>query len=94
MMYQAIITEYLGPTSLRWARIKATCEAGSSLFDYDQGVDETQNHVSAALKLATRLGWAGNWHGGGLPGGKYVFVLVVDAPAFEVVPEPPEEAAR
>ncbi len=44
-------------TSGNGLRIRATCEAGSQYTPYDDALSYSQNHASAALALATRLGW-------------------------------------
>ena len=72
---QAIITKYLGPSNVRGSRIKATCQAGSVTLTWDDSLNSTANHRAAALALATKLKWDGNWLGGGLPSGESVWVL-------------------
>jgi hypothetical protein len=76
---QAIQTKYLGPTTYRGGRIKATCQAKSVTlpWDYNVGVDE--NHRSAADRLRVKLGWGtethGDTHSGVLADGTYVHVM-------------------
>lgn len=78
-MRQAIITKFMGPTNSRGARVKATADAGSITVGWDYALNIEGNHTAAAKALAMKLGWAGHWHGGGLPGSGYAFVLASDA---------------
>jgi hypothetical protein len=80
---QAIETKYLGPTNSRGPRIKATAQAGSRTADYLHNLNIEENHSHAARQLAEKLGWKGNWYGGGTPKGDYVFVCSEGA-AFKV----------
>lgn len=76
-MRQAIVTKYIGPTNFRGSRVKAWCEAGSVTLSWDDALDVNGNHTAAARRLATQLGWAGHYVGGGLPtkqGNCYVLV--------------------
>lgn len=73
-MRQAIATKYLGPNNYQGARIKATADAGSITVSWDHARNVEDNHTAAALALADKLGWTGNWVGGSLPGPGFVFV--------------------
>ena len=68
-MFQAIATKYLGPTNHRGARVKATSQAGSVTMPWDDALDVDANHARAAEALRVKLGWSGEWAGGGLPDG-------------------------
>lgn len=73
---QAIVTKYLGPTDSRGARIQAKSESGKSVsIPYPYELSTSAGHALAAKTLADKLGWGGNWVGGGIKGG-YVFVDV------------------
>ena len=72
---QAIVTKYLGPTNARGSRIKATCQAESVTIEWDTSLNSERNHIAAAKKLATKLGWDGLWLMGYPPNGDGVFVL-------------------
>jgi hypothetical protein len=74
-MRQAITTKYLGPTNSRGSRVKATASAGSVTLSWDHALDSDENHRAAALALAAKFGWDGEWIGGGLEHG-YAFVNV------------------
>lgn len=70
---QSIITRYHGATNKRPARIIATASGWSRShyqlrleMSYDYELGEDQNHQLAAMTLANRLAWPGEWHGGGL----------------------------
>lgn len=76
---QAIETKYLGPTNSRGSRVKATCEAGSVVIEWDDALDSPENHDNAVRQLIARLDWAsaarGDWYRGGLKGSRgYVYV--------------------
>lgn len=84
---QAIITKFIGPTNHRSARITATCSAGSIVAQWDYSLNRERNHRAAAEKLATQLGWSGNWVGGGKPdnsGNVYVCVDGACGDAFTI----------
>lgn len=67
---QAITTKFLGPTNCRGSRVKASAQAGSLTLSWDDALDIDDNHAAAAIALANKLGWGGQWVGGGLPGGE------------------------
>lgn len=77
-MYQAIQTRFLGPTSFKGSRIKATASAGSVTLNWDHRLNPNGNHKAAAEALARKFGWTGTWHGGELPNQDYAFVLETD----------------
>lgn len=75
-VFQAITTQWVGPTNHRPSRIKATCEAGTRFFPWDHSLGIQDNHRAAASSLAYSLGWLD--HGeilvaGGIKNG-YTFV--------------------
>lgn len=82
-MRQAITTKYLGPSNVRGARVKATCEAKTIILPWDHSLNVNDNHRAAARKLAEQLEWSGTWYGGAPIGSGYCFVLA-DEPAFAV----------
>lgn len=67
---QAITTKFLGPTNYRGARIKATCWADSVTVPYDHALNRDANHDPAAAALIAKLGWNGDYIGGGSPCGR------------------------
>jgi len=72
---QAITTRYHGPTNMRGSRISATSGSGHRfVMHYDDALDNAQNHAKAAMALAHKLTWHGNWCQGGTKDG-YVFVM-------------------
>jgi hypothetical protein len=78
-MRQAIVTKYLGPTNIKGARIKATCDAKTIIHDWNHALNTEWNHRQAATKLAIDLGWLekNGLAGGALPkNAGYCFVLV------------------
>jgi len=78
-MRQAIQTKYLGPTDMRGGRIKASADAGSITVAWDHKLGIEANHTAAAQALAAKLGWKGQWSGGGLASGcAYVLVDCTD----------------
>ena len=74
MYRQAIVTKYLGPTNTKGGRVKAQAEAGSITLHWDPALNPNANHWLAMKALAEKLGWHGEWQGGFLPDGSYVFV--------------------
>lgn len=73
--HQAITTKFLGPTNNRCSRITAKAAAGRVTVSWDHDLDINDNHSAACAALVAKLGWAGDWRGGGTPDG-YVFVCV------------------
>ena len=67
---QAITTKYIPATNFRGSRIKASCQAGSIILHWDDSMNSENNHRNAAMQLAGKLGWHGQWYGGGMPDGK------------------------
>lgn len=68
--YQAITTKYLGPTNHYGERIKATCYSGSITVGYDYALNDNENHDAAAAALVAKMGWSGDYIGGGSPCGR------------------------
>jgi hypothetical protein len=62
---QAITTKYIGATTFRGSRIKASCEAGSITLPYDYSENDGGHHF-AAVALIKKLGWKehGTWYRG------------------------------
>jgi len=82
-MRQAIVTKYLGPTNHRGSRVKATADAGSVTLSWDHALNSDANHIEAAKALARKLGWEGEFVGGGMPGDSgYAFVMSDCGPDF------------
>ena len=74
MPTQAICTKYHGPTDRRGSRIIATTASGvRATVPYDQELDTFEAHRKGALELQKKLGWKGNYVGGGTKDG-YCFV--------------------
>lgn len=76
---QAIETRYIQPTNTKGAKVKAITESGLSVtLPYDDGLTGSNAHWPAALALATKLGWHGEWVCCAVNGCKrgYVFALV------------------
>jgi len=76
---QAIRTRYCGPTNTKGSRIQAKCEAATIYVEYDHALDTEDNHRSAALALATNLGWDSDAHAHAYSGvfdGDYYWVFV------------------
>ncbi len=63
---QTITTKYLGPTNHRGSRYKATHTGNytSVTLDADYSMTAEANHVEAALALAEKLEWEGDYVGG------------------------------
>lgn len=87
-VYQAIETRYLGPTTFKGSRIKASAWAGSKTVPYDHSLNAEENHLKAAMTLAAKLAsnaekyggssiWStGIWtQGGNAKGNGYVFTV-------------------
>lgn len=72
---QAITTKYYGPTNTKGSRVKASAEAGSVWVSWDHSLNVDQNHDAACKALLEKLGWSGEWKGGGVSTG-YVYVNV------------------
>ena len=72
----AILTKFLGPTNFRGSRVVAYTGTKLRLtVDWDHALDIDENHARAAKMLADKLGWHGEWIGGGTECGQ-VFVNV------------------
>jgi hypothetical protein len=80
---QSITTKYLGPTSSRGAHILARATGGVRLTrPWDYSTDQDDNHRNAALALASRLRWFGDWWGATLNKNGNVYVCISE-PATE-----------
>ena len=74
-MSQGIETKYFGPSNTKGSRIKASAWAGSVTVGYDYALDTEDNHANAAMALAQKLGWGGDYVcGGNVKGNGYLFV--------------------
>ena len=80
---QAITTKYIGPTDMRGSRVKASCDARSITYGWDDALNVDQNHTMAALRLMRVLEWHKPMAGaskvrlvGGCTKNQYHFVLV------------------
>lgn len=80
MIFQAIVTKYIGPTNTRGSRVKATASAGSVTLQWDCSLNADDNHMVAAETLAAKFKWKGAWFGGGMPNGKGNVYVCVNAP--------------
>lgn len=57
---KAIITKYLGPTTYRGSRVKATDEDGNSItVSWRCEFDTDANHDRAVIALCEKMGWHG-----------------------------------
>ena len=63
---QTITTKYLGPTNYQGSRLRATHTGGakSVTVSYRHALDAEDNHREAALELAKKLNWKGQYIGG------------------------------
>jgi len=43
---------------------------------YDYAGEVFDNHAAAAMALAAKLNWGGEWAGGVLPSGDYAFTML------------------
>lgn len=83
---QSIVTRYHGPTNSRGSRVSAVSASGHRVtLHWDSALNTDENHTAAALQMAQKLGWSGDWHGGALgTGDGYCFVNADEVPAFHV----------
>lgn len=87
----SITTKYLPCTDHRGSRIKAyraDHDKGDTTLTvpYDHALNLDENHVAAALALASKLSWHGTWHTGfGAPGYAH-HVMATEPASFEVAP--------
>ena len=70
---QAITVKYMGPTTHRGARMRASCEAGSIIVPWDYAQNPERNAVAACEALLAKLRWDGTYFGGLLPSGAWAF---------------------
>lgn len=54
-MFQAITTQYFGPTNTKHSRIRAKCAAGSVVVEWDDSLSPDNNHQHAADVLRAKL---------------------------------------
>lgn len=76
---QAIVTKYHGPTDTKGSRVSATAAAGKRWFDWDDALNPEENHCGAATRFASGFSWLAQGEtlqGGGLPDGRYCWVIV------------------
>ena len=74
---QYIHTKYLPPTDNKWGRVKAKASSASESLTiaYDHSLDCEQAHAKAAMLLANKLDWRGEYAAGGNDTG-YVFAFI------------------
>jgi len=74
---QYIETKYLRPTNTKGGRIKAKASSASDslTIPYDYSLDVEQAHAKAAMQLAAKLDWHGEYAAGGNDSG-YVFAFI------------------
>jgi hypothetical protein len=74
---QYIHTKYLPPTNNNGGRVKAKASAApeSVTIAYDHSLDVEQAHAKAAMLLANKLDWRGEYAAGGNDTG-YVFAFI------------------
>lgn len=84
---QAINTYFIAPTNSRGPRIKAKAQAGTVTLDWDEGLDDAENHKRGCVMLVEKYGWHyGTWIMGWLPDGSGVWVCLDDkglSPSFK-----------
>jgi hypothetical protein len=82
---QYIQTKYLSPTNTKGSRIKAIASfAGDSItIPYDYSLDCEQAHAKAAMELAKKLEWEGEYAAGGNDTG-YVFAFIGHSNTYSV----------
>ena len=81
---QAIRTKFLPPTDRRGSRVKAECQAGSIILNWDHAHNPDANHGLACMALVAKLGWTpdkgrgyqGMWVMGELPDQSSAHVFV------------------
>jgi hypothetical protein len=73
-MRQAIETKYHGPASVKGARISASAAAGRIIRDWNYALNPEENHKACAYAFARKFNWDGDWYGGVIKSGSYVFV--------------------
>jgi hypothetical protein len=75
---QAIQVRFCGPTNTQGSRYIARCEAARLVHPASYDRNPYDNATTAASKLLVKLGWTtkyyGQWVGGQLPNGDWVFV--------------------
>lgn len=52
---QAIVTKYIGPSNVKGARIKASCERGSIIISYPYELSGDAVHIAAADALVAKF---------------------------------------
>jgi hypothetical protein len=74
---QYISTKYLSATNTKGSRIKAKASSASESITiaYDYSIDCEQAHAKAAMQLANKLDWKGEYASGGNDTG-YVFTFI------------------
>ena len=74
---QYISTKFLSATNTKGSRIKAKASSASESITiaYDYSLDCEQAHAKAAMKLANKLDWKGEYSAGGNDTG-YVFTFI------------------
>lgn len=88
---KAITTKYHGPTNFKGSRVSASAEGGHRLYvSWDDALDSSENHKQAAMALAKRLNWAGQWFEG-WTGDASVWVCADDSVAQFTVNRPRAE---
>jgi len=81
---RAIHTHYIPGTNKRGARICARSGKIRRVYSWDDFYGPDDNHVQAARRLATELGWRGIYHTGGNDDGSQVHVCESAKPSFQV----------
>lgn len=74
---QYISTKFLSATNTKGSRIKAKASSASEsiTISYDHSLDCEQAHAKAAMQLADKLDWKGEYAAGGNDTG-YVFAFI------------------
>ena len=81
---QYIETKYLPPTNSKSGRVKAKASYcnESITISYDHSLDLEQAHAKAAMMLAKKLEWCGEYAAGGNNRG-YVFAFIGSSNIYE-----------
>lgn len=81
---QAIQVKYLAATNTKGTRLKAFCMQDHITINYCHSLNKQQNAIVAVTGLLQKLEWEGNWVGGEINNGSYVFVRIALAADREV----------
>ena len=72
---KAIATKYIGPSSVRGSRCKASDGRNAVTMPWDSALDSSAMHAKAARALCDKMNWTGALIGGGFEDGSMVWVF-------------------